>query len=309
MEVSRRCCGRCKIEKPLEDFHKNSSSKWGVVSICKNCKSMKKVVELSEDTKECSTCKKELSISLFKKASNKSGLSSKCKYCTDEVDSAYRAQLSLQPPSEITEKLCTGCLEVKDIINFRIDKYNKVGYKSRCIECCKIYHRNYHSSNYIISRSPKRTDEERRAHVSNRMKKRLAEDILFKLKRATGNVIRCSFNRVLKNESKKKSRTTDILDCTIEEFKSHIESQFLNWMTWDNYGNCDTTDYNCSWSLDHIIPLAYAKTEYEVFLLNHWSNFQPLCSKINRNEKRDKIPYLSNIILKFTTQIDNIPPF
>ena len=37
--------------------------------------------------------------------------------------------------------------------------------------------------------------------------------------------------------------------------------------------------------LDHIIPICSAKTDEDVYKLNHWSNFQPLCSKINRNIK------------------------
>lgn len=87
----------------------------------------------------------------------------------------------------------------------------------------------------------------------------------------------------------------------MDEFLQHIESQFVNWMNWDNYGNCEENDYKCTWDLDHIIPLSYATTEEEVYLLNHWSNFQPLCSRFNRVDKNGAIPLITNIILNIKT--------
>ena len=35
--------------------------------------------------------------------------------------------------------------------------------------------------------------------------------------------------------------------------------------------------------------ISSANTEEELIRLNHYTNFQPLCSRVNRNEKRDKI--------------------
>ena len=40
------------------------------------------------------------------------------------------------------------------------------------------------------------------------------------------------------------------------------------------------------WDLDHIIPVSSAKTEEELIKLNLYENFQPLCSKINRDLKK-----------------------
>lgn len=301
MEFSKRCCGKCKIEKPLEEFHKNSQSKWGVASICKSCKSMKlPTEELSTEVKLCSKCKEEKSVSLFGK--DRKGLSSACKSCIKKYHQEYHRKISLLPASQIKEKTCTLCLEIKDISCFKTDKYNKLGFKSRCEECEKVYRKNYYYSRYNKIRFAK-TDNEVRERKRKRYKERISEDLIYKLKKTISNTIRCSFNRVLKYGNRKNSNTVDILGCTIEEFKQHIESQFLNWMNWDNYGDVcgNQSEYNCSWDLDHIIPLSAAKTEEEVYLLNHWSNFQPLCSKVNREEKRNIVLYLSNIILNFST--------
>ena len=42
------------------------------------------------------------------------------------------------------------------------------------------------------------------------------------------------------------------------------------------------------WDLDHIIPVSSAKSEDEIIKLNHYTNFQPLDSYINRKIKRNK---------------------
>ena len=86
-------------------------------------------------------------------------------------------------------------------------------------------------------------------------------------------------------------RTKDILGCSFEEFKIYIESKFEDWMTWENKGLYNG-EYNHGWDLDHIIPISSAKTEEEVYKLNHYSNFQPLCSKINRYDKKDRLEYI-----------------
>ena len=59
-------------------------------------------------------------------------------------------------------------------------------------------------------------------------------------------------------------------------------------MTWDNYGLYNGAE-KYGWDIDHIIPISNAVNEEEIVKLNHYTNMQPLCSKINRDIKRDKI--------------------
>ena len=42
----------------------------------------------------------------------------------------------------------------------------------------------------------------------------------------------------------------------------------------------------------HIIPLSSAKTEEELVKLNHYVNLQPLCSKVNRDIKKNNLEYV-----------------
>ena len=44
--------------------------------------------------------------------------------------------------------------------------------------------------------------------------------------------------------------STEYLGCNIETFKKHLEQQFTEGMSWENYGE---------WHIDHKIPLKYNK--------------------------------------------------
>jgi hypothetical protein len=59
-------------------------------------------------------------------------------------------------------------------------------------------------------------------------------------------------------------------------------------MTWDNKGLYNG-ELNYGWDIDHVIPVSSGMTEEEVVKLNHFTNLQPLCSKINRDIKRNNI--------------------
>ena len=72
----------------------------------------------------------------------------------------------------------------------------------------------------------------------------------------------------------KNSGNIDMLGCSYEDAFKHIENQFTEGMSWDNH----TTD---GWHIDHVIPLASAKTEEELKSLCHYTNLQPLWAEEN----------------------------
>ncbi len=108
-------------------------------------------------------------------------------------------------------------------------------------------------------------------------------DPLYKLKTSIRTSIYIALKR---NGYTKKSKSYDILGCSFEEFKIHIESLWEPWMTWSNHGKYNG-ELNHGWDIDHVIPLSSATTEEELLKLNHFSNLQPLCSKTNRDIKRN----------------------
>jgi hypothetical protein len=105
----------------------------------------------------------------------------------------------------------------------------------------------------------------RRIDMFSRNKKleRERSPIVFKLRKAVEN----AFNRIKKN---KPARTLELLGCTWEEARIHIESLFQEGMTWQNHGKG-----NDKWHLDHIRPVCSFE-DHELHLMNHISNLRPL---------------------------------
>jgi hypothetical protein len=144
----------------------------------------------------------------------------------------------------------------------------------------------------IKYRKEKKEKIQKRNNIYN--KKRKSIDPVYKL--------RCGITRTISDTLRlkkltKKSRTCAILGCSFEDFRNYLEllwehTNNLNenacvWMTWDNYGKYNGTR-NFGWDIDHIEPISKAKTEDDVIRLSHYTNLQPLCSKINRDIKKDK---------------------
>lgn len=119
-----------------------------------------------------------------------------------------------------------------------------------------------------------------------RTRNRIIRDPLFRLSRRIRSAIGL---HISKRGYTKKSKTAEILGCTFEQFKQHLESKFELWMSWDNYGKFKSGEINYGWDIDHIIPISTAKTEEDVIRLNHYTNLQPMCSHTNRNIKKDKL--------------------
>jgi len=87
--------------------------------------------------------------------------------------------------------------------------------------------------------------------------------------------LRARLRAALKNGQKKGSAVRD-LGCSIEDLKTHLESQFQPGMSWDNYGLK-------GWHIDHIEPLSkFDLTNCKEFKQAcHFSNLQPLWAEDN----------------------------
>jgi hypothetical protein len=164
--------------------------------------------------------------------------------------------------------------------NQKYKEYSKNYIKSLSKE--KRYQNN---KKYYDSLTPEQK-EERRLKNNQRQKERREKDPLYKLKGNVSSLIRQSIK--LKGYIKE-SKTHEILGCSLEDFKIHLENQFTDWMNWENYGNPvdGLIEPNKTWDIDHIIPLVNATGEEELLKLNHYTNLQPLCSYQNRFIKKD----------------------
>lgn len=206
-------------------------------------------------------------------------------------------------------KSCNTCKDYKELTNFSKDKTSKDGYNSKCRVCCKIYHNSnkkyisertklYYENNkeaqsnrmkdwrvknpekqkeiinnYTLKNKEKIKDYHNQYDKDFNNKKRKSKlyvkkynsDLTFKIK----EVLRKRLLNALKSKSKNNT-TLELLGCSIEEFKLHLEQQFKPEMSWENYGKI--------WEIDHkkqciLFDLTYIEQQKQCF---HYTNLRPL---------------------------------
>ncbi len=90
--------------------------------------------------------------------------------------------------------------------------------------------------------------------------------------------------------AKKCAKTTEMLGCSINDFRIYLESKFESGMTWKNYGSV--------WHVDHIMPCAIfdlTKPDHQRRCF-HFSNMQPLFKEDNLRKNRWHVPDQFNLL-------------
>jgi len=117
-----------------------------------------------------------------------------------------------------------------------------------------------------VRKSSRESNRRNAPRILLRQKSRYDNDPVFKLLMIQRVRIRRALNGVMKL-----ARTIELVGCSGDEFRKHIESQFKSGMSWKNYGRK-------GWHIDHIRPCASfnlrdPSQQRECF---HYSNLQPL---------------------------------
>ena len=213
------------------------------------------------------------------------------------------------------KKICSKCNIEKDVCEFNKRKDSKDGHRNECKICWYLKNQDYikkHSQKkqeYNNKWFSKNTDYYKKYYKKNEKKFlehrikftnlnpeynkkyyfnnktyysdyvmfRYNNDSLYKLSHNIRNRIRTFIKS--KNITKN-NPTFNIVGCTPEYLKEHIEKQFKEGMSWELMGK--------HIHIDHIIPLSSAKTEEEIYNLCHYTNLQPLWAEDNLR-KSDKI--------------------
>lgn len=133
----------------------------------------------------------------------------------------------------------------------------------------KIWDKNYRRGNSEQAATYRRNYE--RIHKYSYIKLKKQIDPLFKLRLS----LRTRLSSVLFCNSKgKTARLLQSLGCTLNQLKIYLENQFSPGMSWDNHSVK-------GWHIDHITPLASARTVEDIYRLFHYTNLQPLWAKDN----------------------------
>lgn len=143
--MNMKTCTKCERELPADliHFHKHKSCKFGLRSVCKECrgtdfgiKNPNKVLGRRDGHKICSNCRNELPLEpkfFHRHSSSYDGYGSKCKKCLGSDYEVFQ-------PNKVVEvakgyKTCSICRNVFPYTSFSNMKDNKDGYNSRCRKC------------------------------------------------------------------------------------------------------------------------------------------------------------------------------
>lgn len=133
------------------------------------------------------------------------------------------------------------------------------------LEKKKLY---YIENKEVIKLKSREYQKENKIKRNNRTKIRRETDIAFKLK----DCLRGKLTKALKRSKTDKCiKTLDLLGCSIDNLKIHLESKFKEGMSWENHGTH-------GWHIDHIKPCAsFDLTDPEQQkICFHYTNMQPL---------------------------------
>ena len=225
-------------------------------------------------TKICTSCKNAKPLLEFCKHSKcKDGYTNLCKSCKRARD-IYRygkkkVEILAENLSYRKKHKAEICLQAKEKYqsNKSQIKARVLSYQKRNPEKCKKWNQKYRLTH------KKQFQEYQRQY----RKQKRANDINFKL--------RCNISSRITNaiqHNRKKSNVTQLIGCTIQELKQHLEKLFRTGMTWSNYSHD-------GWHIDHIIPCAsfdLSKIDEQKKCF-HYTNLQPLWA-IDNHRKGDR---------------------
>lgn len=162
-------------------------------------------------------------------------------------------------------KTCIKCNISKEISDFSFRKDTKK-FRNECKKCCQNRINYYRRSN----------DEYKKRFNEYRKQKRIENSQYCFMDR-----LRSRVRKMLKTQNGEKYfKTQELLGCSFEKFKEHIEKQFYGNMSWDLK----------NFELDHIIPCSWfdLKNDKHQKICFNYKNIQPLTSEDN-SKKSDKV--------------------
>ena len=220
--------------------------------------------------KKCSKCNVVRDVREFNKAKeSKDGLRGECKMCRKEINRIYKqankerlSKYNLEYKNTNKERLSKYNFEYKNTNKESIAKQRKEYTEANREKLLIIYKDYREANNEKVLKATKKWRESNKDKASeynnNYVKSRRKSDNLFRLKLSVRNAV----VRYLVNGKSK--GTPKILGLDYKEFQDYLEIEYIEGM-----------------HLDHIVPLSWANNDEEVYILNHYSNFQIITAEEN----------------------------
>jgi len=233
--------------------------------------------------KTCSKCRETKGIkNFFKRMKSKDGLASWCKVCAKQYFKQYNEknrdkireyskQYNEKNKDACKKRRMEYCRKNKDkiakrrkeyFIQYRLaNKKQAKQYRENNKKRIQEYSKQYYNENKskIIKQHNKYKKQKRKNSSRYRLNANMGFGIWYSLR-----------------TKKNKQHWESLVDFTLDDLINHLEKQFRDGMSWDNYGD---------WHVDHIIPKSYFKYEYleDEKFKKCWNlaNLQPLWAEEN----------------------------
>lgn len=201
--------------------------------------------------KFCSKCKTyKLKKEFYKDKSRKDGLYPSCKKCFKKYRQCSVSKSNQKKAQKKYRQSLVGKITLKKYKQSLIYKATRKKYRQSSVG--KVSHRKYEQSpkgklarekaNKKYHQSPKgksaqkRVKEKKLSTYKGKLNQRMSIAVCMSLKR--------------QGVSKNGCHWETLVGFTVEELKKHLESQFENWMNWNNYGHGKD-----KWCIDHKKPI------------------------------------------------------
>lgn len=273
-ETGLKICGRCKRELPISEFSKDKSKSDGLNSRCKEC--------------EADYRKSESGKSVAKKARKKYYQTEKGKACQKRTTQNFQ---KTDNGKEVYRKSSKKYRESDRGIQREIEYRKTSSYK-------ESQNKYFHSEKgkAALRRSNEKYEQTERGKevrhliymkrilngkLNRYQKNKYKQDKNYRI----GKLLRTRIYCAIRN-NQKSDHTLELLGCSLDELKVHLEQQFEPGMTWNNLGNDKR-----NWQIDHIIPCAkfdFSNPIHQRICFNY-RNLQPLWAEEN-NKKKANLP-------------------
>ena len=231
--MDKKVCTKCGLEKDIDMFVKRTKSDDGYAAECKDCHNKHGRLKYYEDIEGNRA---------------KSRKSAKKHYHKDEAKSRKRAkEWALENPEKVKE--------------------TKRNYRKNNPQKVKKW-----KKDDVIRRKDKIREHDREYRRKNREKLN-KRSVAYrnsceqnKIKHNLRNRIRIVLQGLRKGE-----HLPELIGCSIDFLKKHIESKFQGTMSWTNYGNN-------GWHIDHVLPcnaFDFRNETHQLACFN-WRNLQPM---------------------------------
>ena len=268
--METKICSKCGVEKKLDEYYISTKSKDGRASACKECR--KPIDKLyREKNKELISKKSKVyrdnNVETYKKK--------KQKYYQKNKDEVLKRNKEWRENNKtwIKDYNTKYQIEKKELIKKRRSKYrekNKETLNNSTKKWIIINH-----ERYLLKKR-----EYRKSEIG--LKKKREWHHRTKDKYNHLYAWRALLHNALKRFGTKKQDTTiKLLGYSATDLKNHIENQFEEGMTWDNWGE---------WHIDHKRPVINFDKNEKQSVVNALDNLQPLWAheNLSKNKKNNK---------------------